>query len=138
LDTIDSDLCLPLDTDTAFCQVRESDIGSVGTNSHFFFQNDKFVSANGEFDSAEFETIRDIFVQRYGQPHNFQRQVVRNNAGGIFQNETITWVGKKVTIFFTKYGTTVTHGAFDVSLNSYNAESERRDNAKKKKAANAL
>lgn len=130
--------CLRLDTDTVSCHITDTDIGSVGTNTRFTFRNGRFVGAGGEFDSSNFETLRDIFIERYGRPHDYQRQTVRNGAGGVFQNETLTWVGKTVTVVLMKYGSTVIEGIFAVSLKSYTAEQVGRDDAAKKKAATAM
>jgi len=130
--------CTKIDSDITACDITDSDIGSVGTHAVFAFQNDRFVSADGNFDSSNFEILRDIFIKRYGRPHEDQMQTVRNNAGGEFKNEHLSWVGKNVIVVLSKYGSTVIQGHFAVSLKSYLAEQVRRDEAAKKKAATAM
>lgn len=45
------------------------------------------------FTAESFPTLRDIFIQRYGQPTSTEMQPVRTTAGVEYESETLIWTG---------------------------------------------
>jgi hypothetical protein len=97
------------------------------------FDDKKFSEALGSFPSDHYLEVREIFVSRYGPPHNVQASEVQNLVGGQFKQETLRWNGQRASVTLMRYGSTVTDGVFFVGLNGADAsEAAAREAARKK------
>ncbi|MEA2464615.1 MAG: hypothetical protein QOJ98_2362, partial [Acidobacteriota bacterium] len=68
-------------------------IGPVTTNETYVLANDSFVAAQLRFASGDYGYLHDVFVEKYGEPHDRETGIVTNLAGATFENETLTWLG---------------------------------------------
>lgn len=118
------------------CSVMVAEIGPVMTKQTFTFHDDRFVQVELTFSSARFETLRDIFVERYGPPVSETTETVKTKAGASFENTVLLWTGEKVDVELRRYGGTIDSGAALVADRTWlDAEAKRRDAEKKKAAA---
>jgi hypothetical protein len=108
------------------------------------FEKDKFagvVSNNFSSGLGDFEKLRAILIEQYGQPTSTQVETVQNLAGAKFQNEILRWRGKTVAIMLMKYLGTLDHGVFSLSLldsPEEAAERQKKEDEARKKAAEKL
>lgn len=113
-------------------------------NLHWSFKKDKFTDVtSSSFHSSrgDFETVRAIFIEQYGQPVSTQVETVQNRAGAKFQNQILRWRGKTVAIMLMKYKGTLDDGFFIVGLldsPEEAAERQRKEDEARKKAAEKL
>jgi hypothetical protein len=110
-------------------------IGPVSVNIGYTFIGDGLVKAFGIFESHDFEALRDIFVERYGQPHH-DNTAAKNFFGNVVLNRTLNWEGKRALVTLIKYSPSDMTGSFDVSLNR--TEQAKREESAKRKAADSL
>ncbi|WP_337153545.1 hypothetical protein [Pseudomonas protegens] len=51
----------------------------------------------------DYDTVKAMFIQKYGKPVLQKAEAVRTKVGASFQNEKLYWDGKKVAIILKKY-----------------------------------
>jgi hypothetical protein len=86
----------------SYCWMRAV-VGRVAGTAGFHFHEGKFVMGNLSFPSSRYVEIREIFVERYGQPTSTSEEVVKNKMGASFTNEYLRWRGEKVSITLRRY-----------------------------------
>ena len=69
----------------------------------FEFDADRLVRVRLTFPASWFVTLRDIFIERYGQPTATETQPVRTNAGVEYQNDVLIWSGTAIGARLQKY-----------------------------------
>lgn len=122
-------------TKVGVCLDRYFAIGPVMTQNVFEFDADRLVRVRLSFPSSSFATLRDIFIERYGQPTATETQPVRTNAGVEYQNETLIWTGTAIEVRLQKYAGTVAEGeAFLVDQVWLAAQIKAAEEQKKKAA----
>ncbi len=110
--------------------------GGFDMSAFFLFVDDRFTGCVGSFPPANYGDVRDIFVEKYGNPHLRWADAVQNRMGAKFEREQMSWTGKTATISLSQYGDKITEGVFSVmAANAPDPEKEKRD-AEKKKALN--
>jgi hypothetical protein len=120
------------------CERIENPIGNVGVSFRYYFRDDKLVEINGDFNSENYEALRDIFIAAYGKPHQSQHTVERTAIGATFQNELLGWNGKRVSVFMTKYLSDINDGEFSITLKSEDAELDRVKREANRKAVQSI
>lgn len=122
-------------TKIGVCLDRYFAIGPVTTMNVFEFDADRLVRVRLTFPASSFATLRDIFIERYGQPTATETQPVRTNAGVEYQNEVLIWTGAAIDARLQKYSGTVTEGeAFLVDQVWLAAQIKAAEEEKKKAA----
>jgi hypothetical protein len=117
------------------CEGVSLKLGSSSIAVTFEFMEDKFAQVISSFPSSDFETVQDVFVQRYGIPQVSTDDTVQTAGGSKYQNHTLEWHGKTLNIILEKYVSKVTEGGFVMTLHSLSeAESKAKEDAKKKAA----
>lgn len=53
-----------------------------------------------------------MFIDKYGEPHSVQHDLLQNQAGAQYEQETLQWLGWHLGMQLSKYGATVDHGRF--------------------------
>jgi hypothetical protein len=74
------------------------------------FVDGKFARVSITFDPKDFETIREVFVKRYGKPMASITQEVGTARGVKLANPVLTWQGTRIAIVLSKYGNTIIQG----------------------------
>jgi hypothetical protein len=120
------------------CERIEDPIGNIGVSFKYYFRNDKLVEIIGDFNSENYEDLRDIFIAAYGKPHQSQHTLKRTAIGATFQNELLGWNGKRVSVFMTKYLSDINDGEFSITLKSEDAELDRVKREANRKAVQSI
>jgi hypothetical protein len=129
------DRCAPSSSGGTVCGGISLNIGTSSISLIFKFTDEKFAQALAGFSPSDFETLRDVFIQRYGVAHETTNDIVQTAGGSKYQNLTLQWKGKSVDIFLAKYAETLTSGVFTVTTHSLSeAQSKAKDEAKSKAA----
>jgi len=120
------------------CNRIEDPVGDVGVSFTYYFRDNKLVDISGDFNSENYEALRDILIAAYGKPHQSQHTVERTAIGATFRNETLFWSGKRVNVLISKYMGNIEDGGFSISLKSEDAERDRLKREAKRKAIDSI
>lgn len=88
--------------------------------------------------TEDFEKLKDIFIQRYGKPHSDVTSEVKTRAGASFEDETLKWVGSKVTIVLSRYSDDINSYGASISVNQVQERYERAAAEKSRSGASQL
>lgn len=87
--------------------VRCSDVrfmlGHVVLRNDLFFHDGKFVQAVLNFASSDFDYLREVFIQRYGDPMTTEHRDMKRATGAERENETLEWRGSKAVVILARY-----------------------------------
>jgi hypothetical protein len=124
------------DCDRLRCADPRFVLGHVATQNDLFFQDGRFVQSVLNFRSADFDYLRDLFVQRYGSPMKTERHVMTSSAGAERENETLEWRGAKAVVVIARYAAgDALNGYALVTERSWADELERLGEQQKREAA---
>jgi len=73
-------------------------IGSVGSRILFLFRDDKLVSGQWSFPSTSFDSVRSLFVERYGAPSTQKDEPLQTVDALRATNPILRWDGTSVVI----------------------------------------
>lgn len=111
-------------------------IGDIETSQWFTFRDDKLVKVRLSFPSDSFNTLRDIFIERYGEPTEHRTEEVKTKGGGSYADEILVWLGNSVEVNIRRYSNSINDGGALVADRAWlEAEKKAEDEAKKKAAA---
>lgn len=88
--------------------------------------------------TEDFEKLKDIFIQRYGKPHSDVLSEVKTKAGASFEDETLKWVGSKVTIVMSRYSDDINSYGASISVNQVQQKYEQAAAEKSRGGASQL
>ena len=103
-----------------------------------WFVDGKLVNVTSKFKPECFETIKDVFVARFGQPHRSKAEELRTALNASYSNETVTWESELVFITVEKYHLRIPEGFFEVGLIAGRAAMIERLESNKAKLARKL
>ena len=84
-------------------------IGGVVTSVIMLFSpSSGFEAVWLSFDPREFVIMKQIFVERYGQPTEERNEEIQTSTGARYQNTVLKWSGNKVVIQLERYGSQIT------------------------------
>lgn len=72
-----------------------------------------------QFDSRSYQVLRDALIEKYGQPHNTNKELLQNMMGAVFENEIVEWKLKEGVILINKYGKTIKEGMVHMQSSAY-------------------
>jgi hypothetical protein len=79
------------------------------------------------FESKNYETVKDILVERYGKPTSTQHEPYKTQGGAESTNEILMWKGPHSSIYLTRFGSRITEGFARMGSNeSLEAFSKKR------------
>jgi hypothetical protein len=84
--------------------------GDIWLQERWSFTNDRFGGVDFGFESAIYEKLRDIFIERYGPPTDTLDGVFQNRMGAKVSNPTLVWDGKTVAITLSRFADTLDKG----------------------------
>ena len=97
-------------------------IGSVGVEVFLAFSEpvkpeSKLDSVSLSFKPKDYETLKEIFIQRYGKPTSSQQEPYKTQGGAESTNETLMWKGPHSFINLSRYGSRITDGSAMMGTN---------------------
>ena len=100
------------------CNSPRLSIGPVPVRAFYLFTPgaDKFEVALLTFASTHYAALRTIFQERYGAPSNVREKPLQDRTGATVTNETALWVGERVTISLSRYGSKLDQGRAWIGL----------------------
>jgi hypothetical protein len=99
------------------------------------FKDDRLVTIALSFESSSYDTVKAIFIERYGPPTRVEATPMKTMMGVEYQNETVLWIGKVVKVNLMRIAGSVDKSLVMMSDNEYIAEQERAADEARKKAA---
>ena len=75
------------------------------------FRGDHLARVVAEIPSADFDSIRSLFIEKYGPPHTETHEPVQNLMGAQYDNVILRWMGDGINITLKRFGETLTEGA---------------------------
>ncbi len=114
------------------------EVGGVEVKDRLDFIRDRFLAAHMTFASSDYETIRDVFVEKYGKPASVSEEPVQNRMGATFKNEHTLWHGLAMSIYLSRYEDTVNEGGAFLSTHRFGKEMDALKDEEKKKAAKSF
>jgi len=87
------------------CRIMRARLGAVPVSVTYFFPKDgKFEMAILTFDTADYEKMVALFVDRYGDPGSArQDQVQLSGCSAAITNTFLEWTGKRVVMDLRKF-----------------------------------
>jgi hypothetical protein len=80
------------------------------------------------FESKNYETLKEISIERYGKPTSSQKEPYKTQGGAESTNEILMWQGPHSFIRLSRYGNRITEGSAMMGTNeSLEAFSKKRD-----------
>ena len=100
------------------CTGPQLSIGPASVRAYYLFapDADKFEVVLLTFAPAHYAALRTIFEERYGAPSRVHEQTMQSQMGAKFTNETALWVGERVTISLSRYGSKLDQGRAVIGL----------------------
>lgn len=112
--------------------------GEVHVTNYFLFEHDKLVWVGWDFPSEKWEFIRDVLVQRYGEPMTRKQEPIQTRAGVEHLNEELGWIGERVVITADRYSGKVTEGGVFIAEKAWYEKKNADTEEAKKKAATSF
>lgn len=78
-------------------------IGDISVNSDLFFVKQKFVAAAIEFDPDQYETMKVLFIEKYGKPTFVKHWLISDPAGTPVENESLQWRFSKTLVVLMRH-----------------------------------
>ena len=109
------------------CYERHYKTGrAVVDGSMYLFKNDKLVSVLMEFKSSDYDYLKEIFIQKYGDPIETVPMEERKKIKDLyFNNGRLVWIGDNITMGLSIGVDNNEKGSIYYTLNSYIRESSR-------------
>jgi len=82
-------------------------IASAPGHLFYHFKSGKLDLINGDFDSADFATVRDAVIAKYGSPTSAEESKYTNRLGAHFSGETVRWLRSDSQIILDQIGTKI-------------------------------
>jgi len=86
----------------------------------------------------DYETVKAMFLQKYGKPQLQGTEMVKTKVGATFQNEKLFWEGEKVIILLKKYGETIDKSSVSVINKAVAMKAVRAERGKLSENASQL
>ena len=86
----------------------------------------------------EYPLLRDILVEKYGQPTSVKQVEVKTKAGAAFSSEEASWAGKRVTILLREYDSSLNLSGATITLNTRLEREKAKYREKVKKGVDSL
>ncbi len=113
------------------CIVADLDVNNVSVHNTLTFSEGKLVKAAMYFPSDKYDEIRQLFYDKYGPPMKRETRSVGNKLGAAFENEFLTWSGKRVDVQMMRYASNL-----DMSMASFTTIKYEQEQARRAKEAN--
>lgn len=94
------------------------------------------ISLNTKID--DYDTVKEMFIQKYGRPKSQITETVKTKVGATFQNEKSYWEGQKVAIILKKYGDTIDESSVSVINKVVATKAVQAEQGKMKENASKL
>lgn len=121
---------------TCFGDNRIADLRIMETWA--FDESDTLMSVRLSFESAGYETLRDVFVDKFGKPHSARTETVQNGLGAKFENEQLDWHGVGVHVQLQRFDGGLKRGStLFIRADKYE-EARKRAEREKAKAKDAF
>lgn len=114
------------------------DVGPVKVKDQITFVNDALAAVSMTFDTDDYERIRAIFIEKYGEPASREASEVHNRMGAAFQQEELDWKGQTVVVSLSRFGSKLTQGAAYITTSVYRDLIIAETEAEKKNATKAF
>jgi hypothetical protein len=101
-------------------------VGDVLIHQLLIFDEKHLALISATFNSRQFDYMRPLFIERYGEPTGASKKIIQNAMGAKFENETIIWDGKAVVITFQKFSGKITESGFNLCTRAY-FEKQQKD-----------
>ena len=102
-----SDYCVEATTD-----------GSVPVYLGLTFRYGGLVMATLVFPSRHYESLRDLFLERYGAPTSTIDEQQPYRRGELVRNEILVWSGRQASVILRRYGSEFDEGRATIGLRS--------------------
>ncbi len=123
---------------TRTCDGNGFQANGVAVDDVFVFEDDVFEGATLSFASDDYEKLREVFQVKYGEPSRLETTRVTTRSGTRYDNETLNWDGRRVSVSLQRYGESLERGTGSLFLSSYLEALEKKRQEKLKKDADAF
>lgn len=93
-------------------------IGNVIMNNTLIFKEDRLDFVSLGFKSKDYDFIKIVFVEKYGSPTKTVNKIVRTKVGVEYNNQTLIWFGKNVSISLYRFHENIEESAIGYTVNS--------------------
>lgn len=118
--------------------LEEFAVGNAKVSNTLIFSEDRFVSAAMHIKSSDYGSIREVFLSKFGSPTSRSTTPVTTKMGAVYENETLTWVGKKLTVSLDRFVSNVDSSMAMFTMNEYAEARTKRYTEAKEKAKKAF
>lgn len=120
--------------------IYQGTIGDVSTSEIYLFDatKTKMERVLITFPSDKYSFVRDVFVERYGQPLTSKVEPYKTRGGAEFENEALAWLGEAMLVTLDRYGSNLKDGFAMVASRAAIDASDKAAEEKKKKAARSF
>jgi prepilin-type processing-associated H-X9-DG protein len=116
--------------------ITQIDVDGWKIDVNFSFVDGHLRSVVGQFDSENFTSVRQIFVEKYGTPSQDNHSEVRTRMGVQYTQETLLWTGDSLSLNVSKFGSKIDKGFFGFIPTKDIEDQLRKAEEAKKKALN--
>lgn len=110
-ETIKNMRCVVNECDSVFILAE-----GVRAETHWTFQEDKLEQVLMTFPSEHYNFIKEVFVKKYGPPSTVKTQEIQNQYGAKFQDESLYWTGRVISVALNRYASDLTTGGAFIGL----------------------
>jgi hypothetical protein len=96
------------DTEACFLNVHVNDTYDILCD--FSFKRGRLEDIAGRFPSERYEDVRELLIEKYGDPTFHKTSEVRTVAGGQLEQEELTWIGRKVILTAYRFRSNIDKG----------------------------
>lgn len=130
--------CVGKKKEVKLCTTEFVKIGDLKPVVEIMFSKDKFVGAVLRFSADEYNTYREAFISKYGQPHGTRVDDVKNLMGASLQSDVLIWDGPHVHIEIAKFGTSMKESSASIAQQAFLGLLQAVDKEKANKAADDM
>lgn len=113
-------------------------IGTAPVDALYKFEGGGLSSVYVGFSSRDYAFLKDVLVQKYGQPTSAEEVPVKTRMGVDYTNEILEWRGGKVWCSLRKYAGSIDKGSLSLTLRSALEAGAKTREQEKAKAVDAF
>jgi hypothetical protein len=124
---------------TTSCYLHGSlEVGRVRVSETLTFAHDRLAGVAMHFEANDFDSMKAVFLEKYGPPTSETKTPVSNKMGAVFQNEELEWQGPSIRISMTRFVNTLDNSMASLDTVEFDEEYLRRAKEEREKAKKAF
>jgi hypothetical protein len=101
------------------CPTAGLDVAGTLVKEELYFERDRFVGADWEFERADFAKVEGAVIKQYGPPMSREDRTFGDNAGAHLTDTVLTWRGPHLRVRLERFKADFLHSGMTIFTNDF-------------------